>query len=245
MKNNNGFTLVELMIALAMTGIIIAAVYSTYAIQKKSSAAQDRVSEMQQNTRAGIIALVQEIRMSGFDPLKKSNAAIKKAYKDAIYFTVDRDEDGTLAQPGENIAFDLYTNTAGVSVLGFTENNSSIPLNENPAGSGHYEATGHQPIAENIEALEFLYTLKNGSQTTTPTNSQLSAIRSITVSILARTSQRDAKYINSTNYFPASEMNQSTPVPWDLNGAAAGTAPNDNFRRRLLITTVQCRNMGL
>ena len=250
MKNNQGFTLVELMISLAMTGIIVAAVYSTYTFLQRTYTAQDRVVEAQQNIRAASLTLVQEIRMAGFDPLETSNAAIEKAYSDALYFTVDRNEDGNLNLGGDDedefIAFDLYTNAVGNSVLGLVRTNIAVNLTENPVGSGHFEATGHQPIAEHIEAIEFLYTLgDNTTPTAIPpggfTSTQLANIRSITISILARAAQRDAKFINSTVYTP------SSGTVWDLNGAVAGTGQptNDNYRRRLLITTVQCRNMGI
>ncbi len=75
-----------------------------------------------------------------------------------------------------------------------------------------------QPISENIQAIEFLYTLKplpNGTippPTTSPTAAQLSDIRTITISILARAGTRDAKFVNTSLYTPASG------IMWDLNG---------------------------
>ena len=66
--NARGFTLVELMITLAMSGIIVAAVYSAYVIQQKTYFTQDKVVEMQQNIRAGLEMMASEIRMATFDP---------------------------------------------------------------------------------------------------------------------------------------------------------------------------------
>ena len=65
MLNSNGFTLVELMISVAMTGIILAAVYSVYTLQQKTYTAQDQVVEMQQNIRAAILTAIPELRMAG------------------------------------------------------------------------------------------------------------------------------------------------------------------------------------
>ena len=241
-KNESGFTIVELMISLFIGMVVIVAVYSAYIIQQRSYVTQDQVVEMQQNIRAGLDIMTREIRMAGYDPQESGTAGIEEAYADAIYFTADYNEDGNVSlggdDTGEHIAFDLYTNS-GVSVLGITRSSSSITMTESPAGSGHFEAAGHQAIAENIERIEFFYTLNDGTQTTSPTAAQLNQISSVQISVLAVAGQRDAKYTNNNVYTPASG------TAWDLNGTAAGNAPGDNFRRRLLIMTVQFRNMGL
>jgi len=235
MKKNSGFTLVELMITMAMTGIIVGAVYSTYVIQKKSSIAQEQVVEMQQNLRAATITMVQELRMAGYDPTTNAGATVVAPTAPAtavssFSFQQDLDGDGALTSTSENVSYGFAAaddaDGDGIVDSGFAS------LGRNTGG-------GLQPIAENIQAIEFLYTLKDYSTTTTPTAADFSDIRTATISILAAASQRDAKFINSTVYVPASGN------VWDLNGATAGTAPNDSFRRRLLITTVQCRNMGL
>jgi len=243
-KNESGFTIVELMISMFIGMVVIVAVYSAYIIQQRSYVTQDQVVEMQQNIRAGLDIMTREIRMAGYDPQESGTAGIEEAYADAIYFTADYNEDGNVSlggdDTGEHIAFDLYTNTAGVSVLGMTRSNGPITMTEIPAGSGHFEATGHQPIAENIERIEFFYTQNDGTtQTNSPTAAQLNQISSVQISVLAVAGQRDAKYTNNNVYTPASG------TAWDLNGTAAGNAPGDNFRRRLLIMTVQFRNMGL
>ena len=242
MSNSKGFTLVELMISVAMTGIILAAVYSVYTLQQKTYTVQDQVVEMQQNIRAATLTMVPEFRMAGFNPTGIDPAAsdfptFEKAEPDMVYFTTDLNEDGNVSlgndDKSEHIAFDHYINADGISVLGMTRKDSAITLND--MGGGHFEATGHQPIAENIEAIEFLYTLEDGTQTTSTTD--FPNIRSVTISILARAVWRDAKFVNDTVYTSASG------IEWNITAPATPT--NDNFRRRLLITTVQCRNMGL
>jgi type IV pilus assembly protein PilW len=66
--NDKGFTLVEIMIALALSGIVMAAIYTAFLSQQRSYLAQEQVSEMQQNIRAGVDILTREIRMAGCDP---------------------------------------------------------------------------------------------------------------------------------------------------------------------------------
>jgi len=240
MQNNKGFTLVELMITLALSGIIMAAVYSVYTLQQKTYTAQDQVVEMQQNIRAATLTMVQELRMAGYDPTGSGDPTIEEAKADLVYFTANLDNDDSLDGTGEHVAFDLYTDSNGVSVLGITRSNAPIVIDANN------EATGHQPIAENIEAIEFLYTLADGTKTTAPGDP--SDIRTITISILARAAWQDSKFVNTTVYEQASKTASppvSPTVPtWDL-GPGPGIAVGDSYRRRLLITTVQCRNMGL
>ena len=67
-KSHDGFTLVELMIAMAIAGIIVAAIFMTFTSQQKSQVTQQLVVDMQQNTRAALFMMQREIRMAGFDP---------------------------------------------------------------------------------------------------------------------------------------------------------------------------------
>lgn len=232
---NKGFTLVELLIAMAVSGIIMTGVYSAFKSQQDSYLAQEQVAEMQQNIRAGLYVMSKDLRMAGYDPSGDAGAGIVAAKKDAISFSLDMNEDGNTAvdgdDAGENIGYDIYDSpTAGPLTLGRSSSSSPITLAETPVGSGHYEVSGHQPIAQNIERLEFLYTLEDGSQTTAPADP--SKIRSIQISILARANNPDRNYTNTQTYSSASLADWTPATP-------------DNFRRRFQTMTVKCRNMGL
>jgi len=67
--NNRGFTLVELMIAMAMAGIVSAAILMAFNSQQKTQVSQQLVVEMQQDLRAALYLMQQDIRMAGHDPL--------------------------------------------------------------------------------------------------------------------------------------------------------------------------------
>ena len=62
MRNENGFTLVELLVAMAMGMLIMAALYYTYASQSKSQVITEKVSALQQNCRAAMFHLQKDIR---------------------------------------------------------------------------------------------------------------------------------------------------------------------------------------
>jgi prepilin-type N-terminal cleavage/methylation domain-containing protein len=66
MRENKGVTLIELMIALMMSGILIAALYRTFIGQQKTYTVQEQVVDMQQNVRISISRMMSEIRMAGF-----------------------------------------------------------------------------------------------------------------------------------------------------------------------------------
>jgi len=65
-KEDKGVTLVELMIALMMSGILIAALYRTFIGQQRTYTVQEQVVDMQQNVRVSIHRMMSEIRMAGF-----------------------------------------------------------------------------------------------------------------------------------------------------------------------------------
>ena len=66
-RAEQGTTLVELMIALALTGIVTLAIMKTYITQHENYLVQDDVTNMQQSARACIDELTRQIRMAGHD----------------------------------------------------------------------------------------------------------------------------------------------------------------------------------
>jgi Tfp pilus assembly protein PilE len=67
LKSNKGATLIEILLAVLLTGIISAAMFRVYVNQHQAWNIQDSVIEMQQNARASIDELTRQIRMAGFD----------------------------------------------------------------------------------------------------------------------------------------------------------------------------------
>jgi len=236
---DKGFTLVELMITVAISGIVLGAISLTYIMQQRSTTAQDQVVEMQQNIRAAMFFLERDIRMAGFDPTNTiPEPKIIAAANNSLQLSFDLNSDGDIADPGENVTYSLYVAGDGIQKLGRNDNTGGL---------------GNQAVAENIDAIQFFYTLANGTQTTMPAGTDLPNIRSVQVSILARAARPDQNYTYSqrdslTNapipFLPASGL---VDVNWFSAGSPPGNppGPGDHFRRRLLITTIQCRNMGL
>lgn len=213
--NNNGFTLIELLVAMAISGIVMAGVYSAYYSQQKSYIAQEQIAGMQQNLRAAMYFMEREIRMAGCDPNGTADAGIKTAGMTSINFTEDvrgtNESDppnGNTNDPNEDITYSLYTAADGIQKLG-------------------RNAGTNQAVAENIDALDFVYLDGDGSVTAT-----ISEIRSVQITVVARTGRPDPGYSDTANY-----TNQQ--------GTEILAAQNDNFRRRRLTAEVLCRNLGL
>ena len=86
MRRENGFTLVEIMIAMAISAIFLTAVYMNFRSQQSSYTVQDQAVIMEQNLRAGMYFIQKGIRMSGFDPAGNVDDAITVADSDRISF---------------------------------------------------------------------------------------------------------------------------------------------------------------
>ena len=66
-RNNLGFTLLELMIAMVIASIVAAAIMMSFDSQQKTQVNQQLVVEMQQDARAALYLMQQDIRMAGYD----------------------------------------------------------------------------------------------------------------------------------------------------------------------------------
>jgi len=269
--NKQGFTLVELLVAMAISGIVMSSIYYTYYSQQKSYTTQDQVVAMQQNLRAAMFYMAREIRMAGCDPTGSGNFGITDiGLKDiddnldvngnsSLEFTIDRDENGALGAGNETVYYCIY------------DSPTNAPDGKTDLAQ-RYGGGGRQLLAQNIEALGFAYAFDNngdGQLDTTvagntiwaidsdndndldvnldtnddgiidindnPAGAALasdvnrSRIRAIRIWLLARTDIEDRGFRNAGTYVIANQI----------------ITPNDGFRRRLLTTTVKCRNMGL
>jgi prepilin-type N-terminal cleavage/methylation domain-containing protein len=66
LRTKRGLTLLELLVALVLSALIIAAIYRIFLGQHKTYAVQEQVVEMRQNARAAISNMMREMRMAGF-----------------------------------------------------------------------------------------------------------------------------------------------------------------------------------
>lgn len=87
--DQNGFTLMELLIALAVSSIIMAVIASTYFYYSRMSVKQEKVLEVTQKLRATIYVLERDFYMAGFDsnPADSQDSGFLKFDATDISFT--------------------------------------------------------------------------------------------------------------------------------------------------------------
>jgi len=234
-KQEQGFTLIELLVAIAMLGIVMAAIYSTYKSQQDSYVAQEQVAEMQQNLRASLYQMARDLRMAGFNPQRAPNVG-------GFVTQLPDDGGGTTTTDSTTIAFTIDQDSDGT--IDANANDEQIAYRLDAANSRlekfWVSTDTWQTVADNIENLNFVYLGGDGKPVDPTTAANLPSIRSVQITILARTGRVDRDFISNQTY-----ENQMDPLNADEGPYYwSFTAPGDNFRRRLLTTTILCRNMG-
>lgn len=276
-----GLTLIELLIAMTITGILGAGIYRTFVGQQHTYQVQEDIVDVQQNARMAITQMVRDIRMAGFGRVDSktfgasgmhgkyknivtpgiSTVTIVAAYQQVTTLAADAGSgldkitvtdtscfstsgpkqyvciNGTESHRvkkinGNQLQFFNDGNDTGTLVdnhytdepvflvkaisysLGVSDGKMCVLRDENLGD-------GPQPVAESIESLQFLYTIRedNGSLVVYDGNMPVikrDKIRMVQVRIVAIADRRDP----------------------DLMKAS------DGYRRRVLTSEIQLRNLS-
>jgi type IV pilus assembly protein PilW len=183
--NARGFTLVEMVIAMAVGLIVLFLLYDLFEAESKQYNTQEAIVEMQQNARAAMDMLTTEARMAGYDPTSAAAAGINAFAANSLTFTQDLNGDKDVTDPNETIT---YAYNAG-----------NMRITRDTGG-------GAQPFAENIEALNFTYFNAAGGAAATAAD-----IRLIRIMIRARTSRRDPDYTTNGGFRTFTLTSDVTP----------------------------------
>jgi type IV pilus assembly protein PilW len=65
--NRKGVTLIELLVALVICGMVAAGIYQVFIAQGKAYTVQEQVTEVQQSVRSAMEILLRDLRMAGYD----------------------------------------------------------------------------------------------------------------------------------------------------------------------------------
>jgi type IV pilus assembly protein PilW len=266
-----GFTLVELLVALVISGIVMGGTYLVYRSQQRSYRVQEDIAATQQNLRAAMDVMEREIRMAGYDPQRTGGFSIEdirsKDLSDnpdangypSLKFTIDVNGDGLPGGPRESVYFCIYDSGGdGDTDLGL-----------------RWEGGTRQMLGENIDALGFAYAYDNNDDGRLDTDPAFPAqgeviwavdsdndnyldrnidtdhngvidinddpagiaispihrskIRGVKIWMLARTDRQDRGYRDTNTYVVSNQR----------------ITPQDEFRRRVTVSTIRCRNLGL
>jgi len=160
-----GFTLAELVMAMGIMVIVVAAIISLFTSLNRMYTTQGVAAGVQQVARTGIDIMTRNIRMAGFNPLNINPIGIVQAGSDSIRFQYDTNGSGTIdtnavGDDNEDMAYLL------------NENNQLIrQLNGKPASN--------QALVDNVSALTFNYFDEDGETVI----DDPAAIRSVEVSL--------------------------------------------------------------
>ncbi len=193
--NNNleaGFTLIEVMIAMTILGVVLTGVVAMFTGTGRYHTGQEMMVELAQDIRAAKNLMVDEIRSAGCNPEDMIRVGFQIDTDDrfdtddnSIHFTRDIDNgdgdefyepDGDVGDTNENIRY--YRIDAGGNVLA-AGNNTIGTLVRSTGGGG-------QPVAENITDLRFQYYDSNNAliaPATMTTEAVLDTIRTVEVII--------------------------------------------------------------
>ncbi len=168
LKNNEqGFTMVELVVGLAISLILMGIAVKIFLVQQRAYNVQEQLSEMQQNIRAATDMIVRETKMAGYDPTDLGFIGIgNNSSATSIQILADLDGNGLTTDPNEDITYSY--------------DDVDLQIERNGAGN---------PIAENITGFTVLYFDATGPPdigTSTPAD-----IRQIKISITGRTAKAD------------------------------------------------------
>ncbi len=187
-KNQKGFTLTELLVAMGLSLMVLSAVYGVYRVQAHTVRAQEFKMEAQEDARAALDMMTREIRNAGFFPTLTPCAApannngvatATAASATTLRFVYDADRDGfctgTLAGPAgadEDVTYS-YTGTDITRTVG----NGAPQL----------------LTAGNVTAFSFTYFDSAAAPITVPANIAPLAKR-ISISLTVRSRSTDAQF---------------------------------------------------
>ncbi|MCP4704367.1 MAG: hypothetical protein GY865_07135 [candidate division Zixibacteria bacterium] len=265
LKNRAGMSILEVLIALFLAGIVTTAIFKIYITQHKNWMIQEDVTDIQQNARAAIDELNRNIRMAGHAlPFGLNAIEAYDTNPDTIIVNYyDNSCDVSVEQPMANPASDIKCDGHDVSCF---YSGQWIYIDDPSAGNGEFfaistilsgsstiqhssalsksyaigskimsisqikyfidnsdslhpnlmmESPGQKPqiYAENIDNLQFRYTMKNGITTDSPVIS--ANIREVEILISARSDKPDVDF------------------------------PDDPYRRRTYSSKVNLRNLDI
>jgi type IV pilus assembly protein PilW len=145
--NIKGMTLIELLVALVICGMVVAGIYRVFIAQSKAYTVQDQVVEVQQSVRSAMEILLRDLRMTGFDfdnvnsPITITTPIASPLSDNAITVSYEYYDKNTAQYQKHTIA---YWRDAGSSRL-----TRRLAIND--------VAQPQESLLENVDELSFTY----------------------------------------------------------------------------------------
>jgi len=203
-----GFTLVELIVVIAMFSIVMAAIYSVFVRSNRAYISQEEVVAAQQEARSALEILGREIRMAGLiaannqpgglDLLTAAawaanpDSAIEIATVDAanktttLAFKSDLDDDGNT----DAVRYVYYHSDHATASRQNTLYRAALTWSGGAWADP--SVVGEQLFLENIQSLTLTYQMADGTSSTAPAN--LENIRGVVIDLVAQTAHAVEPY---------------------------------------------------
>jgi len=180
---DSGFTLIELMVSIAIGLVVLASVATTFTSQTRAYSAQEQINQMEQNLRGALDIMTREIKMAGYRPNGGTVTGVVIYSSSSLTIQADIDGNGTLLASGSG------SDTANEQIAYVYDSvNKKITRQ---VGSG--TAT---TLAENISAFTFTYYQSSGPTLAT----SASNIRRIKIALTGITAKPDPGYSSNGGY---------------------------------------------
>ncbi len=127
-----GFSIVELMIAILITVLVMAGVYTTFVVQQRSFTSQDQVSETQGSSKIAFDMIVNDIRNAGYG-YPEGESPLINGFKGAV--TIN---DPSLSPPGPN-GSDFLTLIGGFRDIATV----GVPAGQDTVETGQTDTSGN------------------------------------------------------------------------------------------------------
>ena len=176
-SGNAGFTLTELVLAMGIMLVVLAAIISLFTSLTRSYTTQTVAAGVQQVARAGIDIMTRNIRMAGLNPLGINPIGIVEAALESIRFQYDTNGDGIIG-----------TGTGSREDIGYLLIDGKL-MRQLRGNSDTNEA-----LVENVSVLTFVYLDANGDAVT----NDLTAIRTVNVSLTVEEPAGRGRFLSRT-----------------------------------------------
>lgn len=236
--NEDGLTIIELLIAMSIGLVVLGSVFSSFTTQKKAFALQEQITEMEQNLRTPIDFITRDLRNAGANPNINTTLVIGTSVG------LIPDATTTIGANSIRILSDVEDGNGVISsgspeTVTYSLNGTTLERNGNP-------------LVDYIIALTFTYFDSAGNTIATPitTTTNLSNIRVVQVSLTARTEYEDLTHTTAE----AEDTNGDGVLEsWvDSNGNSnidginiTGTVADGGCKTRTITVRVRTRNIGL
>ncbi|NNF98148.1 MAG: prepilin-type N-terminal cleavage/methylation domain-containing protein [Desulfobacteraceae bacterium] len=221
LNNSRGFSLIELMVAIAIFSIVVTTIVAAFQSQLRSHITQQQVADMQQNGRGAMALIKRDLRDGGWPPNGDANTSITTTPTSLIIVNdfhngLDDDGDGVIDDPEEKWMPDGDSDDFGERIVYTVNADNELTRNGEPLGL-------------NIEVMDIV--LVNAAGTPAAPDDMVAA----QISLIARAGEGATPSVLSNKHTDTREYRNK-------QDEVILPAQNDLFRRMILTTEVKLRN---